>query len=48
MDFISIIIYEVLYAWRLRYNICSARFLDIRISPCSVYLRFALIIQYIK
>ena len=35
MDFVSslsIIIYEVLYTWRSRYNICSARFLDIRIS----------------
>ena len=28
------IIYEVLYTWYLRYNICSSWFLDIRISTC--------------
>ena len=32
IDFLSMIIYEVLYAWCLRYNICSAWFLDIEIS----------------
>ena len=34
LSFLSMIIYEVLYAWCLRYNICSAWFLDIRISSC--------------
>ena len=34
VTFLSMIIYEVLYAWCLRYNICSAWFLDIRISTC--------------
>ena len=33
--FLSMIIYEVLYTCCLRYNICSAWFLDIRISTCS-------------
>ena len=32
--FLSMIIYEALYTWCLRYNICSAWFLDIRISIC--------------
>ena len=35
VSFLSMIIYEVLYTWCLRYNICSAWFLDIRISTCS-------------
>ena len=35
--FLSMIIYEVLYPWCLRYNICSTWFLDIRLSTC-VYL----------
>ena len=37
MDFIRFLIddnYEVLYTWSLRYNIFSAKFLDIRISTC--------------
>ena len=29
VSFLSMIIYEVLYTWWLRYNICSAWFLDI-------------------
>ena len=35
-NFLSTIIYGVLYtlSWCLRYNICSAWFLDIRISTC--------------
>ena len=35
-SFLSTIIYGVLYtlSWCLRYNICSAWFLDIRISTC--------------
>ena len=39
VSFLSMIIYEVLYSllWCLRYNICSARLLDIRISTCSQY-----------
>ena len=32
---LSMIIYEVLYTQCLRYNFCSAWFLDIRISTCS-------------
>ena len=34
--FLSMVIYEVLYlyTWCLRYTICSAWFLDIRISTC--------------
>ena len=34
VSFLSMIIYEVLYTWCLRYNICSAWFLDIRVSTC--------------
>ena len=34
VNFLSMTIYEVLYTWCLTYNICSARFLDIRISTC--------------
>ena len=34
VSFLSMIIYEVLHTWCLRYNICSAWFLDIRISTC--------------
>ena len=34
VSFLSMIIYEILYTWCLRYNICSAGFLDIRISTC--------------
>ena len=36
VSYLSMIIYEVLYSllWCLRYNICSAWFLDIRISTC--------------
>ena len=34
VGFLSMIIYEVLYTWCLRYNICSAWLLDIRISTC--------------
>ena len=33
---LSMIIYKGLYTWCLRYNICSATFLDIRISTCFV------------
>ena len=36
MDFIRFLINKVSYAWCLRY-ICSAWFLDIRISTCSSY-----------
>ena len=32
------IIHGVLYAWCLRYNICSAWFLDIRISTCYLLI----------
>ena len=35
VDFVRFLIHEVLYAWCLRYNICSAWFLDIRISTCD-------------
>ena len=36
LAFLSMIINEVYsYTWCLRYNICSAWFLDIRISTCS-------------
>ena len=31
VDFVKFLIHKDLYAWCLRYNICSARFLDIRI-----------------
>ena len=31
-----LMIYEVLYTRCLRYNICSAWFLDIRISTCYI------------
>ena len=34
VSFLSMIIYEVLYTWRFGYNICSAWFLDIRMSTC--------------
>ena len=34
LSFLTMIIYEVLYTWCLRYNICSAWFLDIRTSTC--------------
>ena len=34
LGLLSVIIYEVLYTCCLRYNICSAWFLDIRISTC--------------
>ena len=33
-SFLPMIIYEVLHTWCLRHNICSAWFLDIRISTC--------------
>ena len=36
IGFLSMIIDEVLYARCLKYNICSAWFLDIRILTCSV------------
>ena len=38
VDFVKFLIhdnYEVLYAWCLRYNICSTWFLNIRASTCS-------------
>ena len=40
VSFLSMIIYEVLYSllWCLRYNICSAWFLDIRISTCWSFI----------
>ena len=38
LGFLSMVIYKVLYAWCLRYNICSTWFLDIRISTCSKLL----------
>ena len=34
VSFLSMIIYEVLYTWCIRHNICSPWFLDIRISTC--------------
>ena len=34
VSFLSMIIYEVLYTWCLRYNICSAWLLDVKISTC--------------
>ena len=34
VGFLSMVIYVVLYTQCLRYNICSARFLDTRISTC--------------
>ena len=34
MAFVRFLIYEVLYVWCLRYNICSTWFLDFRISTC--------------
>ena len=34
---LSMIIYEVLYIWSLRHNICSAWFIDIRISTCIIF-----------
>ena len=34
VGFLSMIIYEYLDTWCLKYNICSAWFLDIRISNC--------------
>ena len=40
MDFVWSIIHEVLYAWCLRYNICSAWFLDSRISNCILVAVF--------
>ena len=44
VSFLSMIIYEVLYtlSWCLKYNICSAWFLDITISTCSacLYINF--------
>ena len=40
VSFLSLIIYEVLYTRCLRYNICSAWFLDIRISTCLQYSWF--------
>ena len=36
ISFLSMIIYEVLYTWCLRRNVCSAWFLDIKISTFSV------------
>ena len=38
VSFLSMIIYEDLYAWCLRHNICSAWFLDIRIPNCFIDL----------
>ena len=38
VNFLSTIIYEVLYMWCLRYNICSAWFLDVGISTCLVWI----------
>ena len=38
VGFLSMIIYVVLYTQCLRYNICSARFLDVRISTCLLHL----------
>ena len=35
VDFVRFLIHEDLYAWCLKHNICSAWFLDIRISTCS-------------
>ena len=40
MDFVRFLIDEVLYAWCLRYNICSAWILDIRISTCCPRSQF--------
>ena len=37
LSFLSII-YEVLYKWYLRYNICGVSFLDIRISTCNLFV----------
>ena len=34
IDFVRFLIHEDLYEWCLRYNICIAWFLDIRISTC--------------
>ena len=45
MDFVgllSMIIYEVLYIWCLRYNISSAWILDIRTSTCFSLNLFSL------
>ena len=39
LAFLSIIIYEVLYAWCLRYNIYCIWFLDIRISTCFISIQ---------
>ena len=36
VDFVRCLIRESLYAWCLRYNICSTWFLGIRISTCFI------------
>ena len=38
LSFLYMIIYEVLYAWCLRYNTWNAWFLDIRISTCFFFI----------
>ena len=38
VDFIRFLIREYLYAWCLRYNVCSTWFLDIRVSTYYVYI----------
>ena len=43
LSFLSLIIYEVFYTWCLRHNICSAWFLDIRIST---YCKLSHILGY--
>ena len=43
VNFVPMIISEVLYTCCLRYNICSARFLDIRISTCLLYGSYTLL-----
>ena len=40
VGFLSMIIYEVLHTRCLRYNICSAWFLDIRILTCSIQYQY--------
>ena len=51
VDFIRFLIREDfsdLYAWCLRYNICSTWFLNIRISTCSYnYDSLLIVIMYI-
>ena len=45
--FLSMMIYEVLYTWCLRYNVCNTWFLDIRYKNINLFTWNYIFVNYL-